>query len=253
MIFGNNPIYYADGDGNDLIIKGKNNSSITFKTNLVNFSVNASSLGVNFGGNHILKGEEVLSAALDLAGIVDPTGIADGANAILQAKNGDYFSAGISVIGLFPWAGDLPKFAKVEKDYEIIKTAIEKGAKVLKEGSDELAGAVGKGGKKVDSQKFGGGNDTYSKSKKEAFNKAKDQNGVARSQQPDKQYITKDINTGKPLREYEFTNSYGKQITISKDNPRKYKDGGTQGPHYNAGEKKTGTPKDTKQHYNYGK
>ena len=51
-----------------------------------------------------------------------------------------------------PGVDDLAKAPKVVKNLDIIDEAIEKGAKVLKEGSDELAGAVGKGGKKVDSQ-----------------------------------------------------------------------------------------------------
>ena len=72
-------------------------SNVTFKTDWINLTINASPFGHDFGGKYILDGEKVLIAAVDLAGIVDPTGVADGANAILQAKNGDYFSAGISV------------------------------------------------------------------------------------------------------------------------------------------------------------
>lgn len=96
------------------------------------------------------------------------------------------------------------------------------------------------GGKKAtntDGQgSFGAGKDTKSKTSNEAFRKAKDQNGIPRSQQPTKQYKTIDKNTGKELRTYDFKNAKGEKITISKDNPIKYKDGGGQGPHYNAGQ-----------------
>ncbi|MBI3260253.1 MAG: hypothetical protein HYZ54_12405 [Ignavibacteriae bacterium] len=86
--------------------------------------------------------------------------------------------------------------------------------------------------------KHGSGESTTSNTDHEAFGKAKDANGVPRSQQPDKQYMTPDKTTGKPLRTYDFTSSTGEKVTIRKDNPVKYKDGGSQGKHHNAG--KTG-------------
>lgn len=99
-------------------------------------------------------------------------------------------------------------------------------------------------------KKFGGQNDTESKSGKAAHRQAKDQNGVPRSQQPDKQYKTPAKNTGKSLRTYEYTNSKGKKVVVRKDNPTKYKDGGSQGNHYNAGDPKQNNGK-LKQHHNY--
>ncbi len=125
----NNPVKYVDPSGreinDDIVIKGKNNSSVTIKTDLIDITVNASSLGVDFGGNYTLQGDEILSAALDLAGIVDPTGVADGANAILQAKKGDWLNAGISVIAIVPVFGDFSKTGKIPKDLNIIKDAIQ--------------------------------------------------------------------------------------------------------------------------------
>ena len=82
---------------------------------------------------------------------------------------------------------------------------------------------------------FNAQNNTQSTTQSEAFRKAKDQNGVPRSKQPDKTYIVRDKNSGKPLKTYDFTNSKGKKITIRKDNPVTYPDGGKQGPHFNAG------------------
>ncbi len=104
-----NPIKLVDPNGedivmnDDLVIRGANNSSVTIKTDLVNLDVSVASLGIDFGGNYSLSGNDLLSAALDLAGFVDPTGIADGANAVLQAKDrkwGGAFISAISVIGL---------------------------------------------------------------------------------------------------------------------------------------------------------
>jgi hypothetical protein len=100
--------------------------------------------------------------------------------------------------------------------------------------------------------RFNGKNDTESKTSKESFRKAKDQNGIPRSQQPDKTYkvdeVSKGQKTGKKLTEHEYTNSEGKKVRIRKDNPTQYNEGGKgdQGPHYNAGEGDK-----LKQHHNY--
>lgn len=128
----NNPINRIDPDGrlDDIIITGENNSSVTLKTDMIDIKVNASSLGINFGGNHVLQGEDILSAGLDIVGVVDPTGVADALGASLSAKNGDYLSAGISALGIIPYVGDLAKAGKIGKDIKIIEGAIDatKGA-----------------------------------------------------------------------------------------------------------------------------
>ncbi len=127
-----NPIKLIDTDGNDIVIAGKNNSNITLKTNLIDIRVNATSLGIDFGGAYTLEGEKILSAALDIVGIFASTGVADGLNATLAAKNVEWLDVGISVLGLLPYAGDLAKVGK--KDVKIIEDGIEavKGAKNLK-------------------------------------------------------------------------------------------------------------------------
>ena len=124
----NNSIRLADEDGkapSDIVILGKNNSSVTINTDLIDVKVNASGLGVNFGGKFSLEGESIISAGLDLAGVIDPTGVADGLNAGLQAKKGDWLGAGISALGLIPYVGDLAKIGKVNKDVKILENAIE--------------------------------------------------------------------------------------------------------------------------------
>ena len=120
-----NPVKFKDLEGNDIIITGKENTSITLTTDLIDIKVNASSLGINWGGNYTLQGEEVLSSALDIVGILDPTGIADGTNTALQIKNKDWGGALISAIGLIPYFGDIAKVGKINKDVKIIKNAID--------------------------------------------------------------------------------------------------------------------------------
>lgn len=94
---------------------------------------------------------------------------------------------------------------------------------------------------------FNGKQDTQSQTQKQAFNKAKDQNGIPTSQQPEKQYTTPDKKTGQPLKTYDYLNSKGEKVTIRKDNPTTYPDGGSQGKHYNAGK----TDEKLKQHHDY--
>jgi len=102
---------------------------------------------------------------------------------------------------------------------------------------------------------FNGQNDTHSTTSREAFRKAKDENGIPRSQQPDKTIkpnTPEGIEAGLDSRnivQHEFTNSAGKKTWIRQDRPALYNEGGVgdQGPHYNAGQKS----QKLSQHHNY--
>jgi len=119
------------------------------------------------------------------------------------------------------------------------------------------AADAGKGMKNadiVDAKKFNGNYDTNSTTSKEAFRKAKDQNGVPRSQQPDKMIKPNTLEDNeyrldnRNVKIYEFTNSKGETVLIRQDKSVNYGDG-YQPEHFNAVLKQDIKPK---QHHNYG-
>jgi hypothetical protein len=123
----NNPIIRIDATGmlDDIVIKGDNNSSITVKTDIVNITVDGSSILGDLGGNYTIGGRDVLIASLDLAGIIDPTGIADAAAAYLEAQDGNWGGAFLSGLGTIPYLGDLGKIGKVADHVKTIDKAID--------------------------------------------------------------------------------------------------------------------------------
>ncbi|WP_159102736.1 DUF6443 domain-containing protein [Flectobacillus major] len=136
----NNPLRYTAPDGKaatDITLLGANNSSVTVKTDLVDLKINASGLGIDFGGNHTLSGNDILQVAVDIGGVFDPTPTLDVLGASLSAKSGDYWGAGASILGAaIPFAGDLAKTSKVTKGIDKISDAIDavKGADNAKGG-----------------------------------------------------------------------------------------------------------------------
>lgn len=108
----------------DIIIKGKNNSSITIVTDLIDVTVNAGSVVGDLDGNYSFGGDDILVAALDIVGIFDPTGVADVAAASIEFSNGNFWSGVASAAGIIPYIGDIGKTGKIPKHVKTIENAI---------------------------------------------------------------------------------------------------------------------------------
>jgi hypothetical protein len=125
---GGDPVNLVDPDGRascDIILCGQNGSSVTIETDLINAEVNVSALpGTDFGGNHVLSGEGVMLAGLDLVGTLDPTPISDGLSASIYAQKGQYVDALVSSAGIIPVIGDVGKVARVERHFSNVRSAI---------------------------------------------------------------------------------------------------------------------------------
>lgn len=90
------------------------------------------------GPDPVQLGLDLTQMALDIGGIVDPTGIADGGNAVISAGraigslfSGDFGGAGghavnglISAAGVLPLAGDLAKLGKIGKWAQTVSDAV---------------------------------------------------------------------------------------------------------------------------------
>ncbi|WP_176473020.1 hypothetical protein [Sphingomonas lenta] len=68
---------------------------------------------------------DVTQIGLDIAGLLDPTPVSDGANTAISLFRGDWAGAGISALGMIPYLGDAAKLGKLGKWGETIAKAVD--------------------------------------------------------------------------------------------------------------------------------
>jgi hypothetical protein len=72
---------------------------------------------------------DITQIGLDIVGIFEPTPFADGANTLISLGRGDWLGAGLSVLGVVPYVGDLAKLGKLGKWAKTVANGIELAAK----------------------------------------------------------------------------------------------------------------------------
>jgi hypothetical protein len=72
---------------------------------------------------------DITQVGLDIIGIFEPTPFADGANTLISLGRGDWLGAGLSVLGVIPYVGDLAKLGKLGKWAKTVANGVELAAK----------------------------------------------------------------------------------------------------------------------------
>lgn len=72
---------------------------------------------------------DLTQIGLDIVGIFEPTPFADGANTLISLGRGDWLGAGLSVLGVVPYLGDLAKLGKLGKWAKTVANGVELAAK----------------------------------------------------------------------------------------------------------------------------
>ena len=127
----NNPVLYIDPNGEDIVLTISKEVTVTVATRLIDLKITVPDwTGARklFTKSITLQGDEILLAALDIVGIVDPTGIADALSASLYAQQGDLVNAMVSGVGLIPYLGDFAKMFRMKNHFKILSMAVESGS-----------------------------------------------------------------------------------------------------------------------------
>ena len=150
----NNPVLYIDPNGEDIVLSISKDVTVTVATRLIDLNITVPDwTGARklFTKSITLQGDEILLAALDIVGIVDPTGIADALSASLYAQQGDLVNAMVSGVGLIPYLGDFAKMFRMKNHFKILSMAVESGAGAAKGGGRGLGNPfVGKSFEEID-------------------------------------------------------------------------------------------------------
>ena len=150
----NNPVLYIDPNGEDIVLTISKEVTVTVATRLIDLKITVPDwTGARkiFTRSITLQGDDILLAALDIVGIVDPTGIADALSASLYAQQGDLVNAMVSGVGLIPYLGDFAKMFRMKNHFKILSMAVESGAGAAKGGGRGLGNPfVGKSFEEID-------------------------------------------------------------------------------------------------------
>ncbi|MDO5624487.1 MAG: DNA/RNA non-specific endonuclease [Pseudomonadota bacterium] len=71
---------------------------------------------------------DLTQIGLDIAGLIDPTPISDGVNGVISLGRGDWLGAGISLVSMVPYVGDLAKLGKLGRYAETVAKAVDAAA-----------------------------------------------------------------------------------------------------------------------------
>lgn len=72
---------------------------------------------------------DITQIGLDIVGIFEPTPFADGANTLISLGRGDWLGAGLSLLGVVPYLGDLAKVGKMGKWAKTVANGVELAAR----------------------------------------------------------------------------------------------------------------------------
>ena len=88
-----------------------------------------------------MSADEKRIIALDLAGVVDPTGVADVTSALLSLKTGDVVGALLSAVGVVPLLGDSAKLLKHSDDIKLLDRGAD-ASRLVDDGSAAARGVT---------------------------------------------------------------------------------------------------------------
>lgn len=106
-------------------------------------------------GSHKELALDLTQMGLDVAGLVDPTPVSDGASGVISLLRGDFLGAGISAVSMIPYVGDAAKLGKLGHWGKTVANAVEIAktdsafAKAAKPALDAISNAIGAAPKKV--------------------------------------------------------------------------------------------------------
>lgn len=86
---------------------------------------------------------EYAQLSADVVGIFDPTPVSDGIGAVISVARGDILGAGLSLLGMVPYVGDLGKLGKIAKyaprTARVLEALLRHSDNIAKLGKDGLS------------------------------------------------------------------------------------------------------------------